>query len=149
MMTMNTIPMTQTALADTPASEPGKPLSTIPPEVDLIISAMEAGGHVGMRQRTPLRTSWRVQATVRLFIDQPGHPSRTVFSRDISPRGIGFVTTDRLPLGYGGVVDLPAKDGTIVSVACTVLRCRQATGGWYEGFIYFNREQTATERLTG
>lgn len=149
MMTINTVPMTDPALPDAPAAEAAKPLSAIPREVDLIISAMEAGGASGLRQRTPPRTHWRVQATVRLFIDKPGHPSRTVFSRDIHSRGLGFVTTDRLPLGYGGVVDLPAKDGTIVSIACTVLRCRQSTGGWYEGFIYFNREQTSTERLTG
>ena len=56
---------------------------------------------------------------------------------------------ERLPLGYGGVVDLPANDGTILSIACTLLRCRQASPGWYEGVVYFNREQTGVERLIG
>ncbi len=149
MMTIITSPTHDTETTGAPASETGTPWPTIPHEVELIISAMDAGRHAGPGRRNLSRTAWRVQATVRLFIDQPGHPARTVFSRDIHSRGLGFVTSERLPLGYGGVVDLPAKDGTIVSVACTVLRCRQATAGWYEGFVYFNREQTSTERLTG
>ena len=128
---------------------PGRPWPHISAEADLIISAMEAGGHDCNRQRNPPRMPLRVQATVRLFIDSPGHTSRTIYSRDIHSRGLGFVTTERLPLGYGGVIDLPAKDGSIVSIACTVLRCRAATGGWYEGFVYFNREQSAMERITG
>jgi hypothetical protein len=29
----------------------------------------------------------------------------------------------------------------MIEAACTVLRCRQAAPGWYEGAIYFNRSQ--------
>jgi len=149
MMTLKPNSTLDTEPASAVAPAPGTPWPTISREVEMIISAMEAGGHCGVRQRKPVRTNWRVQATVRLFIDQPGHPARTIFSRDVHSRGLGFVTPERLPLGYGGVIDLPAKDGTIVSIACTVLRCREATAGWYEGFVYFNREQNDMDRLTG
>lgn len=137
-----------TAVADE-VIRPGKPWPGISAEAEMIISAMEAGSHESVRQRNPPRVQYRVQATVRLFIDTPGQANRTIFSRDIHSRGLGFVTTDRLPLGYGGVIDLPAKDGTIVSIACTILRCRAATAGWYEGFVYFNREQSSMEKLLG
>ncbi|CAN5431671.1 hypothetical protein BH10PLA1_BH10PLA1_06750 [soil metagenome] len=100
-------------------------------EADLVITAMEAGGHVQGDRRAQRRVAWRVQANVRLFVDRPGHPPRTIFTRDIHSRGLGFVTRERLPLGYGGVIDLPARDGSLLSVACTILRCRLASPGWY------------------
>jgi len=130
-----------------PAPVPAAPWPKVSNEVDLIISAIEAGSSPTVERRAMRRHAWRAQATVRLFIDQAHHPVRVVYSRDIHSRGLGFVTPERLPLGYGGVLDLPAKDGSIVSVACTVLRCRMAAPGWYEGFVYFNREQTDFERL--
>jgi hypothetical protein len=125
------------------------PANEISPEAEMIISAMEAGGNRFENRRTLKRLSWRVQATVRLFVDALNHPARVVYTRDVHSRGLGFVTPERLPLGYGGVIDLPAKDGSIVSVACTVLRCRQTSPGWYEGMVYFNREQTTIDRLVG
>jgi len=31
--------------------------------------------------------------------------------------------------------------GDIRTIACTLLRCREAAPGWYEGRMYFNRQQ--------
>jgi len=146
MLTLPDIPTIETSTKPLP---PVLPVAGVSPEVDLIISAMEAGGHCQLNRRSQQRTAWRVQATVRLFVDQAAKPARTIYTRDIHSRGLGFVTPERLPLGYGGMIDLPAKDGTIVSVACTILRCRLATPGWYEGLVYFNREQTSVERWVG
>jgi hypothetical protein len=124
----------------------GEPL---PQEVEMVLSALEAGSKAGAERRTQARLSWRVQAGLRLFIDPPGHTSRTLYTRDVHSRGLGFVSSHRLPLGYGGVVDLPAYDGTVMSIACTLLRCRLAAPGWYEGVVYFNREQFNLERMIG
>lgn len=112
----------------------------------MIMSAMEAGGRAHTQRRALRRIPWRVQAALRLHVDPPGHAARVIYTRDVHCRSLGFITNQRLPLGYGGVIDLPASDGTILSIACTLLRCRQAAPGWYEGVVYFNREQAGIEQ---
>jgi hypothetical protein len=119
-----------------------------PPEVDLILSAISAGQHSGPSRRALKRVPYRVQARLRLFSDAPTAGAWTLFVRDINARGFGFLTSDRLPLGHGGVVDVPAPgpvvagiEQQILQINCTLLRCREAAPGWFEGSIYFNREQ--------
>ena len=122
-----------------------------PAEVDLIISAMAAGEDrasaavpgvtPGVTHRQHPRMSYRVIAALRLFSDQHDAPPWQLFTRDVGPRGLGFVTSHRLPLGYGGTVELPTPDGQIIEVPCTLLRCREIASGWFDGGLYFNREQ--------
>jgi hypothetical protein len=117
-----------------------------PPQAELVLSAIEAGQHrmgydPGAERRSSKRVSFRVRAQLRLYSDNAGDPGRVVYTRDIHARGLGFITPHRLPLGHGGLVDLPTPAGKIVSVPCTLLRCREAAPGWYEGSVYFNREQ--------
>ena len=115
-----------------------------PPQAELVLSAIEAGQHPinpGAERRQGKRASFRVRAQLRLYSDNPGEPGRAIYTRDIHTRGLGFITPHRLPLGHGGLVDLPTPAGKIVSVPCTLLRCREAAPGWYEGSVYFNRDQ--------
>ena len=146
-----------------------------PPEVDLILSAMEAArgdahadahpdpradahadAHADSRADAPAdphaelaaperrhggRTPYRVRAALRLFSDAPGQAPWSLYTRDVDRRGLGFITPHRLPLGYGGTVELYAPSGRKVSLPCTLFRCRQTVQGWYEGALYFNREQ--------
>jgi hypothetical protein len=117
-----------------------------PPQAEMVLSAIEAGQHrtgapAGAERRTSKRASFRVRAQLRLYSDNPGEPGRVIYTRDIHSRGLGFITPHRLPLGHGGLVDLPTPAGKIVSVPCTLLRCREAAPGWYEGSVYFNRDQ--------
>ena len=125
-----------------------------PPQVELILSAIEAGRHgpesgagggplFGADRRRSKRVSYRVRGRLRLFSDAPGDEGRVIYTRDIHARGLGFITPHRLPLGHGGVVELSTPGGKIVSIPCTLLRCREAAPGWYEGSVYFNREQHA------
>lgn len=118
-----------------------------PAQVELVISALEAGQFAGTQRdrRAARRKPLRVVAMLRLFSDAPSSPPWTLYTRDVYARGLGFITAHRLPLGYGGLVDLPGSDGTSVSIACTLLRCREAAPGWFEGAVYFNREQPAFE----
>jgi hypothetical protein len=111
-----------------------------PAEADLIISALEVGDANDNRRRHP-RMPYRVIADLRLFSDPPGSAPWRLYSRDVSCRGLGFVTPHRLPLGYGGVVQIPSPAGRIVSVNGTLFRCREVGNGWFEGALYFNREQ--------
>jgi hypothetical protein len=111
-----------------------------PAEAGLILSALEAGGWKEERRAHP-RMAYRVQAALRLFIDSPGSEQRAIYTRDAHSRGLGFVTTHRLPLGYGGTVQIMAPNQKMITVQCTLLRCRQAAPGWYEGALHFVRDQ--------
>jgi hypothetical protein len=114
-----------------------------PPQVELVMSALDAGRYAGghRERRSGRRVPMRVKAFLRLFVDAPASPPWTLYSRDVYSRGLGFITAHRLPLGYGGLLDLPTPDGNPVSIACTLLRCREAAPGWFEGAVYFNRDQ--------
>lgn len=111
-----------------------------PTEVRLILSALEAAGnHEERRENERLR--FRVEATLKLFADGPDQEGRLLYTRDVSQRGVGFVTRYRLPLGYGGTVRIVTPQGALMDVPCVVLRCRQVSTGYYEGSLYFNRDQ--------
>lgn len=114
-----------------------------PREVDLILSAIEAGRglSVATDRRQSTRQPHRTRATLKLFSDTEDTAPWVLFTRDIDPRGVGFITRHRLPLGYGGVVTLALPDGRELRANCTLLRCREATSGWFEGALYFNRPQ--------
>ena len=113
-----------------------------PREVELILSALEAGAPAHDNRRRHPRMRYHVTAQLHLFSDTAaGNPPWTLYTRDISVRGVGFVTKHRLPLGYGGVVQLPSPSGQRVSVNGTLFRCRELSNGWFEGAMYFNREQ--------
>lgn len=112
----------------------------LPAELDFILSALEAGQTNRHHQRAAARKSYRVRAGLRLFADGP-QEMRELYTRDVSRRSLGFVCRHRLPLGYGGILELPAPDGRLLRIDCTLLRCREAVRGWFEGAVYFNREQ--------
>ncbi|HEX8521328.1 MAG TPA: PilZ domain-containing protein [Tepidisphaeraceae bacterium] len=111
-----------------------------PPEVDLILSALEAGGATDERRRVQ-RMKYHVKAELRLFSDQPAADPWVLYTRDVNPKGLGFITSHRLPLGYGGKLILPSPTGQPITIHCTLYRCREAAHGWFEGALYFNREQ--------
>jgi hypothetical protein len=135
-----------------PRPEPARSDKEWLAEAELIISALEAGApgpapagaassvEMENRRRHP-RRRYLVIADLRLFSDQPGSPRWRLFTRDVSVRGVGFVTRDRLPLGYGGIIELPGPNGRLMSIQGTLFRCREIGNGWYEGALYFNREQ--------
>ena len=110
-------------------------------EAEMIIAALEAGAPAHDDRRAHPRRRYRVVADLRLFSDKPDSPLWRLFTRDISSRGLGFVTRQRLPLGYGGVVEFIGPDAKLLSVNGTLFRCREIGNGWFEGALYFNREQ--------
>jgi hypothetical protein len=113
----------------------------VPAHVELILSAIEAGQHSRRERRTASRLPYRAQAKLQLFSDHPDAPAWTLYTRDVNPRGLGFITSHRLPLGYGGMIELRAPDGRVSNIHCTLVRCREAAPGWFEGSLHFSREQ--------
>jgi hypothetical protein len=125
-----------------PAAAPANAAGGLPQEVEFILSALEAAQFSGKSRRTTARLHYRAEASIKLFSDTPQAPPWTIYVRDISPKGLGFVTRHRLPLGYGGILTIVGPHGKTVKIDCTLLRCREAVQGWFEGSMYFNREQT-------
>ena len=113
----------------------------LPADVEFILSALEAGQFSGATRRKQDRRAYRVEAKLKLFSDGPDASPWTLYTRDASHQGLGFVTRHRLPLGYGGIITLLNPQGREVKIDCTLLRCREAVTGWFEGSMYFNREQ--------
>jgi hypothetical protein len=111
------------------------------PEVDLVLSALEAGSVAADERRRAQRMSYRVKAELQLFSDSSGAEPWVLFTRDVNPKGLGFITRHRLPLGYGGKIRLPSPTGQMMTIHCTLYRCREAAQGWFEGALYFNRDQ--------
>lgn len=114
-----------------------------PVEVDLILSAMDAAyPRAGKERRSRSRNSYRTCAKLRLFAHDPLSPPVLLYTRDLHERGIGFITRQRLPLGYGGIVQLTLENGHVLSAHCTIYRCRPAINDWFEGALHFSTPQT-------
>jgi hypothetical protein len=114
-----------------------------PAEAEMILSAMEAAApDVASDRRSRARSTYRTRAELRLFSTMPLMDASTLYSRDLHAAGMGFITRERLPLGYSGLVEFTTPDGRQMSVQCTVNRCREAVNGWFEGALQFAREQS-------
>ena len=121
-----------------------------PPEARLILSAIQAGEGASARDRRDNdRTAHQVRALLRLFSDPDGSAPWPIYTRDVTARSAGFITPHRLPLGYGGIVDLASTTGQVISAHCTLFRCRQTVQGWYEGALSFHRPQWELIGQTG
>ena len=126
--------------SDTPQSSRSARRVPADAEVEFIMSALDADIH-DIDRRHSTRQSYRVRATLQLFADVSDGEPLVLHTRDITPQSLGFITRQPLPLGYGGVVDLPDASGVVHSIDYTLLRCREVAKGWYEGAVYFNRKQ--------
>ena len=114
----------------------------VPAEVDFILSALDTA-LIASERRVAGRVVLRTLAELQLYSDKPGAKPWVIYSRDGTTRGLGFITRHRLPLGYGGLVQLRGPNGEDLSIACTIRRCHESVNGWFEGCLSFNREQWA------
>jgi hypothetical protein len=112
-----------------------------PAEVEFVISALEAGPKPIVDRQKARRSIYRVRATLKLFSDAPDAKPALLFTRNVTSQALAFLTADVLTLSHGGILRIPAPSGEILKINCTVLRCREAAPGWFEGAVYFNREQ--------
>lgn len=130
------------------ANEAAPDMEVLARKARLILSAMSAGDGMGRgekvtfeRRRGPYRRRrFEVPALLRLWADGDAEPW-FLYTRNAEPRGLGFITPDRLPLGYGGSLALIGPDGRALRIDITLVRCRACSGGWYEGAMTFVRPQ--------
>jgi hypothetical protein len=111
-----------------------------PAELDFILSALEAGATSHFDKRQAMRVPYRTVGYLKLYSEQGDEPVM-VFTRDVCVKSLGFLTQVRLPLGYGGILTVKGPDGQELRLDVTLLRCREAVPGWFEGALYFNRPQ--------
>ncbi len=121
--------------------ETGVEHTGFPGEVEMILSAMEAARSGAIDRRASSRNSYRTVAELKLFSDDPFNDPIKLYTRDLHERGIGFITRERLPLGYGGMVKITLPNGQKTELHCTIFRCRETVSGWFEGALYFSRSQ--------
>lgn len=126
----------------------GSDTQTLVRQARLILSAMAAadvaaqkGKPAYERRRGGTRRQFEVPARLRLWADGEAGEPWFLYTRDAEPRGLGFITPDRLPLGYGGTLALTGPDGRSMKVDVTLVRCAAASGGWYHGGLTFVRPQ--------
>lgn len=112
-----------------------------PAEAKLILSALEAGRQAGHNRRALDRLPFRTKAYFTLHSDGNNARPRILYTRDLHCRGLGFITSERLPLGHGGTLEVTTDDRKTLHISCTLSRYRQTVRGWFEGAMHFNREQ--------
>src|SRR4051794_39567563 len=79
---------------------------SFPAGAEMVLSALDAGSCAIRERRRRRRLSYRLRAPLTLFSDPPGSEPRVLFTRDIDHRGVGFISQERLPLGYAGYIEL-------------------------------------------
>jgi len=117
------------------------------PEVDMILSAMEAANSAQTEhqseRRSSRRTPHRTLAKLSLFAQSPLLGPTVLFTRDVTTEGLGFITRERVPLGCNGLVTFTDTNGISVTRHGQVYRCREAINGWYEGSLRFAATRTS------
>ena len=112
-----------------------------PAEVEFVISAREAGPKPLIDRQKARRSQYHVRASLRLFSDAPDAKPALIYVRNVTSQALAFLTNDVLTLSHGGILQILSPSGEILKINCTVLRYRECAPGWFEGAVYFNREQ--------
>ena len=66
---------------------------------------------------------------------------QTIYTRDVSSWGVGFISRVPVPVGSNAMLHIAALHGRPLKVMCCVLRCREVMPGWFEGAAVLFREE--------
>jgi hypothetical protein len=91
------------------------------------------------RRRTP-REEHHVRAAMEID-DQIQRSRQTVYTRDVSSWGVGFICRMPLPPGSNAMLHIDGAHGRPLRLMCCVLRCREVMPGWFEGAALLFREE--------
>ncbi|HTL29821.1 MAG TPA: hypothetical protein VL282_11385 [Tepidisphaeraceae bacterium] len=92
---------------------------------------------------------WAFHVAAFLTIE---HAARhQIWTRDINPWNVGFVSRESLTSGATGTLRFEVPGGQIIVVAGQVKRSREFQTGWFEGYINFLQpiSPEAIERTKG
>ena len=108
-------------------------------EVIAMLSGRQPSRAMVERRQQP-REERHCRAAVE--IDDAIQRSRqTVYTRDVSTWGVGFICRTPLPVGSTAMLHIDGAHGRTLRLMCCVLRCREVTPGWFEGAALLFREE--------
>jgi hypothetical protein len=115
----------------------------LPDEAREVISMLGGreplAGSLVERRQAP-RREHHVRAAME--IDDAIQRSRqTVYTRDVSSWGVGFICRTPLPPGSNAMLHIDGAHGRTLRLMCCVLRCREVTRGWFEGAALLFKEE--------
>ena len=91
------------------------------------------------RRQTP-RLEHHVRAAVEID-DSIQRSRQTIYTRDVSSWGVGFICRMPLPPGSNAMLHIDGAHGRSLRLMCCVLRCREIMPGWFEGAALLFREE--------
>jgi hypothetical protein len=91
------------------------------------------------RRQTP-RLEHHVRAAMEID-DQIQRSRLTIYTRDVSSWGVGFVCRMPLPPGSNAMMHIDGGRGRPLRLMCCVLRCREVMPGWFEGAALLFKEE--------
>lgn len=108
-------------------------------EVIALLGGRQPSGAVVERRQTP-RHEHQVRAAIEID-DSLQRSRQTIYTRDVSSWGVGFVCRMPLPPGSTAMLHIDGAHGRPLRVMCCVLRCRELMPGWFEGAALLFREE--------
>jgi hypothetical protein len=108
-------------------------------EVITMLGGREPSRAVVERRMTP-RHERQVRAAMEID-DQIQRSRQTVYTRDVSSWGVGFLCRMPLPPGSNAMLHIDGTHGRPLRLMCCVLRCREVLPGWFEGAALLFREE--------
>jgi hypothetical protein len=109
-------------------------------EVIAMLSGRESTGNAVVERRQTPRHERQVRAAMEID-DHIQRSRQTIYTRDVSSWGVGFVCRMPLPPGSNAMLQIDGAHGRPLRVMCCVLRCREVMPGWFEGAALFFREE--------
>ena len=111
---------------------------------ELLHSTVASAGHLGERRKHE-RVPLRFKVKVIPYDDGALGETFYVWTRDISPGGIGIIHHKRMKEGRRFIIRLPREDDTPILLLCTVRVCREvATSVFNIGASFTEVAETTT-----
>jgi len=102
----------------------------------MIATMTDAGAAPEADRREGDRTRYLAQARMR-WTDSGDCQEMTLYTRDLTGEGVGFIAHGELTPSTRGTVELPGTAGKIVATEAEVVRTKTFASGWNEGYVRF------------
>ncbi len=105
----------------------------------IIATMAEVGVMPEPDRRESDRRRYLAQVRIRPIAqaDQP-HEPLTLYARDLTGDGVGFIACGELPVDKRTLVHLPGPAGRSIAAEGHVVRAQAFASGWHEGFVRFD-----------
>ena len=109
-------------------------------EVIAVLGGRETSDAAVVERRNTPRQEHHARAAMEID-DHIQRSRQTVYTRDVSSWGVGFICRTPLPPGSTAMLHIDGTHGRPLRLMCCVLRCREVMPGWFEGAALLFREE--------